>query len=123
MSPSSHHVLPSGTRKLVAFEAAQQAAVLALTIIRSAPAVPGDLKDQLARSVARVPLTIREAMGRTGRDRTHLLRVAYGGAQESSCALQLLVALGALPQRDAAEVERLLDRSRRAAFGLIRKAG
>jgi len=88
MTRSTQHLLPTGTHNLLAYRAARQAALRCLLIAQKAGPVPGDLKDQLIRSATGIPRNIAEGAGRTGKDRTHLFRIAYGSAHEASDTLE-----------------------------------
>ena len=74
------------------------------------PPVYRDLADQARRAAVSIPLNIAEASGRTGKDRSHHFRIAYGSAQETSVALQLLTAVGVVTPADEALLLGLLDR-------------
>ncbi len=71
--------------------------------------VPAPLKplaDQVIHSASSVPANIAEGAGRTGRDRMHHWRIAYGSAKEVDIHLRLLVGTGAL---DPSQVESSLN--------------
>ena len=55
-----------------------------------------DLALQLRRAASSVALNINEGRRRTGKDRTHLWRVAAGSANEVKAALQVAEAWGHL---------------------------
>jgi len=122
MPHSTQHLLPTGTHNLLAYRAARQAVLRCLLIAQKAGPVPGDLKDQLIRSATGISRNIAEGAGRTGKDRTHLFRIAYGSAHEASDTLQDLQILGVADADEVAAAERELDRSRALTFGLIRTA-
>ena len=122
MPRPTQHLLPTGTHNLLAYRAARRAALRCLLIAQKAGPVPGDLKDQLIRSATGVPRNIAEGVGRTGKDRTHLFRIAYGSAHEASDTLQDLLLLGLAEADEVAAAERELDRARALTFGLIRTA-
>jgi four helix bundle protein len=89
---------------------ATQFAGLVLTKLAKVPAPYRDLADQARRAAASIPLNIAEASGRTGKDRSHHFRIAYGSAQETAVALQLLTAVGVMAPADEALLLGLLDR-------------
>jgi four helix bundle protein len=69
-----------------------------------------DLARQIRRAASSVPLNLAEARKRTGRDRTHLFRVAAGSAAEVRTALQVAEAWGYVQPVTIAEPLELLDR-------------
>jgi len=89
---------------------ATQFASLLLGMLAKVPAAYRDLADQARRAATSIPLNIAEASGRTGKDRSHHFRIAYGSAQESTVAIQLLTAVGVVAQADEAQLLGLLDR-------------
>ncbi len=105
-TPSPQSPAPQLDIQRVAIAAA--AAVLRLTA-RVEPRLK-DLGDQASRAVARVPLNLEEGLGRTGRDRQHLWRIAYASCRETSAAVQLLVAVDAVPVKAGQDALELLDR-------------
>jgi four helix bundle protein len=59
--------------------------------------VPAPLKpiaDQVIRSASSVPANLAEGHGRSGRDRTHLWKIACASAREVDCQLRLLARAG-----------------------------
>ncbi len=67
------------------------------------------LAKQLRTAASSIALNLSEANGRTGRDRTHLFRIALGSAKESHTAVSLAVAWGYLQEDDAKLVLEHLD--------------
>ena len=57
-----------------------------------------------------IPLNVAEASGRTGKDRSHHFRIAYGSAQETTVAVQLLRSVGVVSLADEAALLPLLER-------------
>jgi four helix bundle protein len=87
--------------------------------------VPAPLKpvaDQAIRSAASVPANLAEGHSRTGRDRTHLWRIAYGSAKEVDIHLTLLAAAGAINRSQADEALESFDRVRAMTWRLLHPA-
>jgi four helix bundle protein len=87
-------------------EKATTAAGIAISLVMRVPAPLKPLADQVIRSASSVPANIAEGAGRSGRDRLHHWRIAYGSAKEVDTHLRLLVGTGAL---EASQVESSLD--------------
>ena len=51
--------------------------------------VKGPMKDQLERAVLSIALNLSEGSGRSGKDRVHLFRVAFGSCKEVQTCLHL----------------------------------
>ncbi len=66
-----------------------------------------------------VPLSLSESDGRTGKDRQHLRRVAYGSAKETMVALAMLAEIDAIDRRKANEAVALMDRVCAMTYKLI----
>jgi len=64
------------------------------------------LADQVIRSASSIPANLAEGRGRTGRDRMHHWRIAFGSAREVDTHLQLLFGAEAV---DAARAEKALQ--------------
>jgi four helix bundle protein len=80
-----------------------------------------DLERQLRRALHGVVLPVAEGNRRAGRDRIHLLRCAYGSAQECTAALALGEALGYLAAADITDALVLADRQRAVLYRLINR--
>jgi four helix bundle protein len=91
---------------------------MVLPVLRKAPGAYRELADQATRAVTSVTLNLAEGAGRAGRDKLQHYRIAYGSALEASAALELLAALGVLPQATADAVLDLLDRTRAMTWRL-----
>ena len=91
---------------LAAYEHAVEAAGLAIKLATKVSAPMKPIADQLIRSASSVPANLAEGHGRTGRDRAHHWRIAYGSAKEVDCHLRLLMVAGAV---NGAGAERALD--------------
>jgi four helix bundle protein len=66
-----------------------------------------------------VPANLAEGHSRTGRDRAHLWRIAYGSAKEVDSHLRLLVASGAVNRLRAQNALSLFDRVRAMSWRLL----
>jgi len=101
------------------YSVAVQAACSVLPSLRSVPAAYRELGDQATRAVTSVSLNLAEGSGRLGRDCQNHFRISYGSALEASAALELLVAVSAIPEAAAAEALRLLDSTRAVLWRLL----
>jgi four helix bundle protein len=84
--------------------------------------VPAPLKpiaDQVIRSASSVPANLAEGAGRSGRDRTHHFRIAYGSAKEVDTHLRLLVGASAIDTERAATTLQLFDDVRAMTWRLF----
>jgi four helix bundle protein len=97
---------------LIAYGKALDAAAVAISLVRQVPAPVRVLADQVIRSASSVPANLAEGHGRSGRDRFHHWRIAYGSAKEVDCHLRLLMATGAIDHRAARSAVRLFDEAR-----------
>ncbi len=68
-----------------------------------------DLEKQLRKAAASVALNLGEGRRRSGKDRTHLWRVAGGSADETRIALLVAEAWAYVDHDDIAEALDLLD--------------
>ncbi len=73
----------------------------------------------MLRSASSVPANLAEGAGRTGRNRVHHWRIAYGSALEVDSHLRLLLAVGAIDPEQAGAALRLFDRVRALTWRLI----
>ncbi len=89
-----------------ALEKATTAAGIAIPLVMRVPAPLKPIADQVIRSASSVPANLAEGAGRTGRDRTHHFRIAYGSAKEVDTHLRLLIGIGAV---DGSLAESSLD--------------
>ena len=110
-------VLPNSN--LIAYSKALEAAAEAISLVGRVPAPVRTLADQVIRSASSVPANLAEGHGRTGRDRLHHWRIAYGSAKEVDCHLQLLVATGAVNQQQAIIALQLFDEVRAMTWRLL----
>jgi len=89
-----HSPLP--TTGLLAHSKALEAAGIAISLVMRVPAPLKSLADQVIRSASSVPANLSEGHGRSGRDRMHHWRIAYGSAKEFDSHLRLLMGAGAI---------------------------
>ena len=82
------------------------AAGIAISLVMRIPAPLKPIADQVIQSASSVPANIAEGAGRSGRDRMHHWRIAYGSAKEVDTHLRLLVHTNAL---DATQTEKALS--------------
>ena len=76
---------------LIVYCSVIEAAGEATSLVRRVPAPLKSLADQVIRSASSVPAYLTKGHGRSGRDRLHYRRIAYGSAKEVDCHLRLLV--------------------------------
>ncbi len=84
--------------------------------------VPAPLKsiaDQVIRSASSVPANLAEGRGRSGRDRLHHWRIAYGSAREVDTHLRLLLGTGAIEAPQAESALQLFDDVRAITWRLL----
>ena len=74
-----------------ALEKATTAAGIAISLAMRVPAPLKPIADQVIRSASSVPANLAEGAGRSGRDRMHHWRIAYGSAKEVDIHLRLLM--------------------------------
>ena len=102
-----HEPLPS--HGLAAHAKAVEAAGIAISLVMRVPAPLRSLADQVNRSASSVPANLSEGHGRSGRDRLHHYRIAYGSAKEVDTHLRLLIGAGAIDPKPASRTLRLFD--------------
>ena len=112
-----HDSLP--TTGLVAHSKALEAAGIAIALVMRVPAPLKCLADQVIRSASSVPANLSEGHGRSGRDRTHHWRIAYGSAKEVDTHLRLLVHTDAIESSRAREALELFDDVRAMTWRLL----
>ena len=93
---------PQRRSEFDALEKATSAAAIAISLVMRVPAPLKSIADQVIRSASSVPANLAEGAGRSGRDRIHHWRIAYGAAKEVDTHLRLLIGIGAL---DSSQVE------------------
>ncbi len=107
------------TTGLIAHSKALEAAGIAISLVMRVPAPLKSLADQVIRSASSVPANLSEGHGRSGRDRMHHWRIAYGSAKEVDTHLQLLVRASAIDSRRAESALRLFDETRALTWRLL----
>ena len=112
------HEKQSSTR-FDAQDKAVKAAGIAIALVMRVPAQLKPIADQVIRSASSVPANIAEGAGRSGRDRLHHYRIAYGSAKEVDSHLQLLTRAGALQVNRAENALQLFDDVRAMIWRLL----
>jgi len=110
------------TQQSTGFDALDKATAAAGIAISLAMRVPAPLKpiaDQVIRSASSVPANIAEGAGRSGRDRLHHYRIAYGSAKEVDIHLRLLIGAGAIDASQANSALQLFDDVRATTWRLL----
>jgi len=102
-----------------ALDKAITAAGIAISVVMRVPAPLKSIADQVVRSASSVPANIAEGTGRSGRDRMHHYRVAYGSAKEIDIHLRLLVGAGAIDNARATTALHLFDEVRAMTWRLL----
>ncbi len=102
-----------------ALEKATTAAGIAISLVMRIPAPLKPIADEVIRSASSVPANLAEGSGRSGRDRTHHFRIAYGSAKEVDTHLRLLTAIGAIDHTRAATVLQFFDDVRAMTWRLL----
>jgi len=102
-----------------ALEKATTAAGIAISLVMRVPAPLKSIADQVIRSASSVPANIAEGAGRSGRDRYHHWRIAYGSAKEVDTHLRLLTEAGAIDNLKAATAIQLFDDVRAMTWRLL----
>ncbi len=104
---------------LIAHRKALEAAGIAISLVLRVPAPLKSLADQVIRSASSVPANLSEGHGRSGRDRMHHWRIAYGSAKEVDTHLRLLVGASAINASQADSAIRLFDEDRALIWRLL----
>jgi len=102
-----------------ALEKATTAAGIAISLVMRVPAPLKPIADQVIRSASSVPANIAEGAGRSGRDRLHHYRIAYGSAKEVDTHLRLLIGAGTPNTDRAASAIQLFDDVRAMTWRLL----
>ena len=102
-----------------ALEKATSAAGIAISLVMRVPAPLKPIADQVIRSASSVPANLAEGAGRSGRDRIHHVRIAYGSAKEVDAHLRLLIGVGAVNESLAESSLNLFDDVRAMAWRLL----
>jgi len=109
----------SRSSNLSAQSKALEAAGIALSLVAGVPAPLRSLADQVVRSASSLAANLAEGHGRSGRDRMHHWRIAYGSAKEVDAHLQLLARAGAVDSAEAHRALRLFDEVRAMTWRLL----
>ena len=104
---------------LIAHRMALEAAGIAISLVMRVSAPLKSLADQVIRSASSVPANLAEGHGRSGRDRLHHWRIAYGSAKEVDTHLRLLSGSGAIDANRADSALRLFDEVRAITWRLL----
>ena len=104
---------------LIAHRKALEAAGIAIAIVLRVPTPLKSLADQVIRSASSVPANLSEGHGRSGRDRMHHWRIAYGSAKEVDTHLRLLTGARAIDYAQAATAIQLFDEVRAMTWRLL----
>ncbi len=105
-----------------ALDKATTAAGIAISLVMRVPAPLKPIADQVIRSSSSVPANLAEGAGRTGRDRIHHWRIAYGSAKEVDVHLRLLIGAGAIDSKRAESSLELFDDVRAMTWRLLHPA-
>jgi four helix bundle protein len=112
-----HSPLPS--TGLIAHHKALEAAGIAISLVIRVPAPLKSIADQVIRSASSVPANLAEGHGRSGRDRNHHWRIAYGSAKEVDTHLRLLTGANAIDSDRATKAIQLFDEVRAITWRLL----
>ena len=112
-----HDPLPS--TGLDVHRKAVDAAAIAISLVMRVPAPLKPIADQVIRSASSVPANLVEGYGRSGRDRLHHYRIAYGSAREVDVHLRLLLGTGALSAKQTEAALNLFDDVRAMTWRLL----
>jgi len=104
---------------LIAHRTALEAAGAAIKLVMKVPAPLKSMSDQVIRSASSVAANLAEGHGRTGRDRQHFWRIAYGSAKEVDSHLRLLAGVGAIDSSGAQNAIEGFDRVRAMTWRLM----
>ena len=113
----------SHSSEFLAQSKAVEAAGIALKLVVRVPAPLRSLADQVVRSASSVAANLAEGHGRSGRDRVHHWRIAYGSAKEVEVHLALLARAGAVDSHRAEDALRLFDEVRAMTWRLLHPRG
>jgi len=100
-------------------EKATTAAGIAISLVKRVPTLLRPIADQVVRSASSVPANLAEGAGRSGRDRMHHWRIAYGSAREVDAHIRLLIEVGAVSTNRADTALQLFDDVRAMTWRLV----
>jgi four helix bundle protein len=92
---------------------------VAIRLVLRVPAPLKSLAEQVVRAASSVPANLSEGSGRSGRDRIHHRRIAYGSAKEVDCHLRLLAHVGAVDWARAETARQMFDEVRAMTWRLL----
>jgi len=104
---------------LIAHSTALEAAGLALALVRRVPAPFRSLADQVIRAASSVAANLSEGHGRSGRDRFHHWRIAYGSAKEVDTFLRPSANVGVVDTAQTSVALELFDQVRAMTWRLL----
>ena len=107
------------TTNLAALDTALETAGAAITLVMRVPAPLKSISNQVIRSASSVAANLAEGHGRSGRDRTHLWRIAYASAKEVDSHLRLLVRAGVVDGVGAKQAIETFDEVRAMTWRLL----
>ena len=110
---------PQPTSNFIAHSKAVEAAGIAIAAVLKVPAPLKSLADQVIRSASSVAANLAEGAGRSGRDRLHHYRIAFGSAKEVDTHLRLLIGAGAISHRRTESALALFDEVRVMIWRLL----
>jgi len=102
-----------------ALDKANEAAIIAISLGMRVPAPLKSIADQVIRSASSVPANLAEGRGRSGRDRLHHWRIAFGSAREVDTHLRLLMGTGSIESSQADRALHLFDDVRAITWRLL----
>jgi four helix bundle protein len=91
-------------KSFVALDLAYELVSALAPTVRQVARHDASLGKQLTRALASVPMNLAESGGRTGADRVHFYRIAYGSLREVSAALEVATRFGWLDSAPAADL-------------------
>jgi four helix bundle protein len=98
-----------------------EAAGIAISLVMRVPALLKPIADQVIRSASSVAANLAEGAGRSGRDRMHHYRIAYGSAKEVDTHLRLLMGVGAIDTSRTETSLQLFDDVRAMTWRLLHR--
>lgn len=98
---------------------APEAAGAAITLVMRVPAPLKLVADQVIRSASSVPANLAEGHGRSGRDRTHLWRIAHTFVKKVDSHLRLLARAGVVNGITAERAIAAFDEVRAVTWRLL----
>ena len=107
------------TNQLQAHIKAIEAAGISISLVSRVPSRLRSLADQVVRSASSVPANLSEGHGRSGRDRAHHYRIAYGSAKEVDTHLRILLHARAIDPARAAQALQVFDDVRAMTWRLL----